>query len=117
MIYRLYLNGRNAHRQNFAAEDDGAAVAIAGAIFHSTTGHWDSYDLWEGSRLVASTIAEKFDRLADQVERAAVAIEESIVKLERFARDEKLAYRIKELRARHPRDDQGHHAARPVRPA
>jgi hypothetical protein len=105
MMYRLYLRsvGTVSHAQNFAADNDGAAAAIAGAVFHSTTGHWDSSDLWNGGRLIGDTIAEKFDRLADQVERAAIAIEESLLKLDRFAEDEKLAARIQELRARHAR--------------
>ena len=105
MMYRLYLRsvGMIAHAQNFAAENDGTATAIAGAVFHSTIGHWDSYDLWNGERLIGGTIAEKFDRLADQVELTAVAIEETIIALDRFAEDKKLTARIKELRARHPR--------------
>jgi hypothetical protein len=103
MMYRLYLRsvGTVSHAQNFTADDDGAAVAIAGAVFHSTRAHWDSYDLWNGERLIVDTIAEKLDRLAEQVERAAVAIEETILKLDRFATDPELAARIKELRARH----------------
>ena len=58
--YQLYLRSRGklAHRQHFSADDDGTAVAVAGAVFHDTAEHWDSYDLWDGARLVGGPIAE-----------------------------------------------------------
>lgn len=50
--------------------------------------HWDSYDLWEGSRLVGGPTAEKLDALAGTIEEIAVILEETIPSHDRFANDQ-----------------------------
>jgi len=62
-----------------AAEGDGTAAAIARAAFYSTTEQWDSHDPWNGECLIDGIVAEKFDRLVDQVEQAAAVIGETMV--------------------------------------
>ncbi len=105
MIYQLYLRRRGGviHRQVFEADGDLIARDVAGAVFHSTDQHWDAYDIWEGSRCVGGTIAEKRDRLAANVEDLAVLVEEAIQTFDKFANDEKLRARISEVRNRRPR--------------
>lgn len=105
MVYQLLLRSRGGvvHRQIFEAGDDPTAKAVGGAVFHSTKEHWDSYDVWDGARLIGGHVAEQRDRLADNIEEIAVMVEEAIQSFGKFRSDEKLAARIKELRERHPR--------------
>ena len=102
MNYQLYLRSRGyvVQKQNFDADGDAAAQEVAGAVFFSTDGYWDTYDLWGGGRLIRSTIAENLGRLARNIEEIAVAIEEAIQIYPPFANDEKLGARIREIRQR-----------------
>ena len=105
MTYEMYLRQRGAivHRQFFEADNDGAADAVAGAVFHSSAAHWDSYDLWAGTRLVGGPVAERLDGLDGHIELMAVAIEETMQRLARFAEDQELTARIKEIHSRRRR--------------
>ena len=105
MIYQLNLRscGSLVHRDHFEAGDHQTAKEVAGAVFHSTSDHWDSYDLWHGGSLVSSTITERTEKLGSTTERLAAKIEEAMQNLPKFAQDGKLSTCIKELRARHSR--------------
>ena len=105
MIYQLNLRscGSVVHRDHFEAADHDAAGEVAGAVFHSTSDHCDSFDLWYGGHLVTSTITERAKKLGATTEQLAARIEEAMQNLPRFAQDGKLSARIKELRTRHPR--------------
>lgn len=97
--YVLNLRSGNEviQRQTFTVDDDLMAKDVAAAVFHATD-QWDSFDLWQGSRLVGGPIVDKLERVAANIEEVAVAVEEAVQAYGKFANDPKLAARIREIR-------------------
>ena len=103
-------------REEFAAENDAAALAIARGIFDAATDLCDAFELWDGSRQIdqgrMATLPTSV--VAAQRQEQIIRAEEALLSSGwAIARSRSLLARFNELRAEAPRGDSASPAATP----
>jgi hypothetical protein len=84
LLYRMYFRktGNICGRQDFKADDDVAAIRIARVLYNTCSDTCDSFELWQGKRLLrARQPHHSIASLADMIEayqRMTIETEERI---------------------------------------
>lgn len=83
----MYLRQQNRilARQDFGAEDDATARDAVALVLDACDGQCDSWELWDGSRLVSDDLALRLKSLEAGTQAAAEQFDKSLERLKEIA--------------------------------